>query len=83
MIDIKKIAQLANLSVSDAEISDLEKKLSETLNYIKILSKINTQKITSTSQVGNIFNHFREDKIDKDRLLPAGGPYQAKISWTN
>ncbi len=76
MISSSKIAKLANLSVN------FDPKLEEVLEYINILKELNTEKIPPTYQIGNNKNHFREDEIEEDRIIPAK-KYQSKITWTN
>ena len=76
MTSFSKIASLANLPVSDFD-HDLE----ETIKYVDILREVETKEVKPTAQVGNSANFFREDEIDKTRLVPAG-KYTSKISWT-
>ncbi|MEK7565778.1 MAG: Asp-tRNA(Asn)/Glu-tRNA(Gln) amidotransferase subunit GatC [Patescibacteria group bacterium] len=83
MIDVKHIAKLANLKLSEGEIKDYSDKLTDTLKYIDILKQIPTENIDPTAQVSNETNHWREDEIDKNRILPPSGPYKAKLTWTN
>lgn len=83
MIDVKKIAKLANLKLSEDESKDYSDKLTDTLKYIDILKQISTKNIVPTTQIGDETNHWREDEIDKDRILSPGGPYKAKLTWTN
>lgn len=60
-IDIKRIAELSNLPISDKEKRTLEKELSETLAYVATLNEIDTKNIEPTSQVTGLTNVLRED----------------------
>lgn len=62
---VKHIAKLANLRLTDKEVKKFSKQLSETLDYIKILDELDTSKVKPTSQVTGKYNQFREDKIEK------------------
>lgn len=59
---VKHIAKLANLSLSEKEITLFQKQLSQVLNYVKILNKLDTAKVKPTSQVTGLENVFKEDK---------------------
>lgn len=60
-IDVKKVANLAMLPLTDAEEKKFETQLDETLSYIQNLSEINTENIEPTSQVTGLENVMRED----------------------
>ena len=60
--EVKHIAQLAGLTLSSKEIKKFQKQLSEILDYVEILQKVDTQKIKPTSQITGLENVFREDK---------------------
>lgn len=62
-MDVKRIASLANLSLSDKELKKFRSQLEETLIYIKNLSEINTARTEPTSQVTGLENVTREDKV--------------------
>lgn len=60
---IKHLADLSNFSVSDAESKSLEKDLSEIVNYISQLDKIDTENVDPTYQVFEMENVWRDDEI--------------------
>ena len=64
-IDINKIAQLARLKITDAEIGRLGEHLEQIIKYIDQLNKLNTSNVQPTSHVLPIRNVFREDKVCK------------------
>lgn len=67
--DVKHLAKLAKLSLSEKELSTLRKQLSEILIYFSKLKKINTHKIEPTSQTTGLTNITRGDKVDSTRTL--------------
>lgn len=60
-LDIKHIAQLANLPITPQEEKKLEKQLIETLNYIEMLNEINTKNVEPTAHVTGLENITRDD----------------------
>lgn len=62
---VKHIAKLANLHLTEKEGRKFQKQLSETLDYIKILDELDTKNVEPTSQVTGKVNQFREDKVEK------------------
>lgn len=62
-INVKHIAKLANLTLSEKEIIIFEKQLEETLMYVENLSQIDTTNVTPTNQVTELENVTREDKV--------------------
>lgn len=59
---VKHIAKLANLKLTSAEINKFQKQLSEVLEYVEQLKKLNTKKVEPTSQVTSLESVFREDE---------------------
>lgn len=62
---VKHIAKLARLSLTEKEIKKFQKELGHTLDYINILKELNVEKIKPTSQVTGLNNVFRDDKAGK------------------
>jgi len=60
---VRHIAKLANLTLTEDEVKKLQKQLSETLDYIKVLDELDTSKIEPTSQVTGLKKISREDKV--------------------
>lgn len=60
-IDISHIAKLANLYISEHEKEKFGKQLSDTIDYIDILSEIDIKDVEPTSQVTDLENITRED----------------------
>ena len=68
-IDVKHVAKLANLKISESELSKFEKQLSEILSHIDLLKKAKTRGTGETSQVTGLENITREDKADLSRTF--------------
>lgn len=60
-INVLHIAKLANLTLKEEEISKFEKQLTDILQYIEKLQKIDTKNVEPTSQVTGLENVERED----------------------
>ena len=60
-LDVKHIATLANLPLTQQEEKKLESQLKETLNYIEILQEVDTKNVQPTAQVTGLENITRED----------------------
>lgn len=61
--EVKHIAHLARLPISDDELTTLTQELLETTNYIDVLQELNTDSITPTAQVNHKKNVFRDDIV--------------------
>lgn len=59
---VKKVAKLANLPISEEEVEVYAKQLSAVLDYIEQLKKINTEKIEPTFNTSPVKNVFRRDQ---------------------
>jgi len=60
--EVKHVAKLAKLSLSEQEVKKFQGQLSEVLDYIDVLKKLETKNIEPTSQVTGLENVFREDE---------------------
>lgn len=67
--DILHIAKLANLFISENEVSLLASQLSAILSFVGKLQELPTSGIVETSQVTGLANVYREDKVDESRIL--------------
>ncbi len=71
---VRHIAKLARLHVSDEEVQRLAKELSSILDYIEMLQEVDTSNVEPTAQVTGMTNAFRDDQVldqavDPDALL--------------
>jgi aspartyl-tRNA(Asn)/glutamyl-tRNA(Gln) amidotransferase subunit C len=69
IIDVKHLAKLTSVTVSDDQSKQLEQQFVDTLKVVKKLEELDTSKINPTPQVTGLINIFREDVIDLDRQL--------------
>ena len=82
--DVRHLAQLSNVQVSDEEIESLRDDLSNILDYINQLKDVDTTGVEPTYQVTWLENVTRDDDIDdggvtSDQLL-ALAPEQSEHS---
>ena len=61
--EVKHIADLARLPLTEKEILKFQKQLSAILDHIDLLSKLNTSKTLPTSQVTGLENTTRKDRV--------------------
>lgn len=60
-INVKHVAKLANLPLSEDEENKFENQLSETLKYIEGLNEVDTKNVNPTDHVTGQENVFRAD----------------------
>jgi aspartyl-tRNA(Asn)/glutamyl-tRNA(Gln) amidotransferase subunit C len=60
--NVLNLAALSMLRLSDEEIEKLQTELSEILNYVKTLDKVDVEGLEPTYQVTGLKNVTREDK---------------------
>jgi len=61
--DVLKLARLARLQLTDAEVTEFQKELAEILHYVEQLNDIDISGLEPTSQVTGLTNVTRDDKI--------------------
>ena len=62
-IDIRKLAKLANLTITPEEEEKYSQELSSTLDYVNKLNEVDTTGVEPTSQVTGLENVTREDEV--------------------
>ena len=67
--EIKHLAKLANLPLSDEEIKKYSKQLEETIEYVENLKELNTEGAKPTSQTTNISDIYFGDGEKNSRSL--------------
>lgn len=60
---IKHIANLARLNLTDKELEIYGEQLSKILNYIEQLKEVNTEGVEPTAQITGLENIFRKDAV--------------------
>lgn len=61
---VKHVAKLANIPISDGEVDKLGKQLSETLEYVEKLNEVDTEKVNPTHSVTGLSNVMRLDETE-------------------
>lgn len=61
-IDVKHVAKLANLPLTETEEKKFETQLSSILKYVDQLAKVDVSNVQQTSQVTGLKNVFREEE---------------------
>lgn len=71
--EVRKIARLARLGLSDAEVEKFSKQLSEILSYATILGEVNTEGVEPIAQITGLTNVTFADELraceNPDELL--------------
>lgn len=62
--DVRHLAQLSNLQLSNDEITSLQTDLANILDYIDQLNEIDTSGVEPTYQVTGLENVWRDDTVD-------------------
>lgn len=63
--EVKKLARLSRISLSDEEAESLRVELGSILGYVEKLSDVDTKGLEPTSQVTGLTNQMRKDE-EKD-----------------
>ncbi len=61
--DVRHVASLARLGMDEAELTEMQEKLSSILGHIEVLNELDTDAISPTAQVGAMTNVWREDEV--------------------
>lgn len=61
--EVLRIAKLARLSLSDAEVQSMTGQLDQILGYVAALQALDTKGVEPTAHVGEMATPFREDEI--------------------
>lgn len=65
---VKHVARLARLGLSEAEIEKFQTQLSGILDYVEQLNEVRTDGVLPTAQVTGLLNVMREDKVLSEKL---------------
>ena len=60
--DVAKTAMLARLKLSDAELGTFGSQIARLLDYVEILSEVDTEDVEPMAHAVELSNVFREDK---------------------
>ena len=61
--DVRHLAQLSRLQMSDAEVESLRADIEKIINYINQLDELDTDGVEPTYQVTGLQNVWRDDEI--------------------
>lgn len=67
---VRHIAKLARLTLTDGEVEKFAKEMTSILQYVDMLSEVDTSAVKATAQVTGQTNVFREDAIRTDGTAP-------------
>lgn len=62
--DVRHLAQLSNLQLSDEELDNLRVDIGNILSYVEQLSALDTTGVEPTYQVTGLENVWRDDRVD-------------------
>ena len=60
---VAKVAHLARLKLSDAELDLFTTQLGQVLGYVELLNELNTDDVEPIAHVADIANVFRDDEL--------------------
>lgn len=61
--DVKKVALLARLKLSDDELAKMQEQLSSILAYMQVLQEVDVTDVPPTAQVTDVVNIVRPDEV--------------------
>ena len=64
--DVRHLARLSNLQLSDDEVANLQTDLGNILNYIDQLGALDTTGVEPTYQVTGLENVWRDDVVEQN-----------------
>lgn len=77
--DVRKVALLARLPLSEEELAQMQQQLSSILNYMEMLQEVDVADVPPTAQVTDVVNIVRPDEVrpslPRDEVL-ANAPRQ-------
>lgn len=66
--DVKKVAQLANLELSESELQEMSSHLGRILEYFEVLNQVDTEQVEPLAHPIEVVNVFRNDELTE--MLP-------------
>ena len=61
--DVRHVALLARLNLTEAEESELVEQLDQILEYVRVLEKLDTTDVEPTAHITAMATPFREDRV--------------------
>lgn len=69
VVDVQRIAKLANIPLTESQLTTLTHAFDQTIEVVDQLQKLNSGSTEPTSQVTGLENIFREDVVDNNRMF--------------
>lgn len=69
--DVKHIAKLSRLELSEEEVGKYQGQLSSVLSYVEQLNEVNTDSVEPTANVTGLSDIEREDKVEPSGITHA------------
>jgi aspartyl-tRNA(Asn)/glutamyl-tRNA(Gln) amidotransferase subunit C len=66
---VRHVAQLARLGLSERQITKFREDLSAILEYVELLDEVDTSEVRPTFQTAGLKNVSREDRVKKEVCL--------------
>ncbi len=63
MDEVRKVALLARLRLSDEELERMQQQLSSILDYMQVLQEVDVSDVPPTAQVTDVVNVMRPDEV--------------------
>lgn len=67
--DVKHVAKLSNLPITDKEVDTFQQQLTEVISYIEELEEVDVTDVEPTSQTTGLVNVTRADEVNVTRTL--------------
>ena len=67
--DVKHVARLSNLTLTDDQVTTYQEQLSDVVNYIEELQEVDVANTEPTSQTTGLVNVTREDEVNPTRTF--------------
>ena len=61
-LDVRYVARLARLELSDAEVAQYQAQLSDVLKFVEALRQVDVSDVEPTAHASPVFNVFRADE---------------------
>ncbi len=68
--DVRHIARLARLKLSEAEVEKFSTELTKILEYVEVLNEVDTSNVEPMTQVTGLTMVTREDKVRPSEATP-------------
>ncbi len=68
-LDVRDVAQLARLNLSDDEISTFQTQLGKVIEFVQQLAKVDVEGIEPTAHANPVFNVIRPDETEESLPL--------------